>query len=73
MSLGLCIASWTCFAIAAAMLRTPSPLLLALVPGHFVLGIAAFLTSGGRRWALLLNALLLAVNWSFLFWQTYLN
>lgn len=73
MNLGgtLCAASWACFALTALMIKSPSPLLLVLVPAQFALGLAAFFAAPPRRGWLAVTGALLAVNWSFLFYQAF--
>jgi hypothetical protein len=73
MSMKLSVGSWVCFALAALMIRTPSPLLLVLVPAHFALGLAAFFPKDGRQGPLIATAVLLAANWGFLFRTAFLG
>lgn len=69
----LSAASWACFAVSALSLHTPSPLLLATVPAHFLLGLAAFFPAGGKRPVLAVNAVLLSASFFWMFWQTFLG
>lgn len=73
LSLVLSAASWACFAVSAFSLYTPSPLLLATVPGHFLLALAAFFPAGGKRAVLAVNAVTLAASFSWLYWVTFLG
>lgn len=73
MALGLSIASWTCFIVGAAMLKSPSPLLIGLFPAHFLLGLAALFAAGGKKPLNYLNAALLCANFFFLYKQVFLG
>ncbi|MDP3543187.1 MAG: hypothetical protein Q8T11_12035 [Elusimicrobiota bacterium] len=70
---GLSAASWVCFAVSAFSLHTPSPLLLATVPAHFVLALAAFFPAGAKRSVLAVNAVLMSVSFFWMFRQTFLG
>lgn len=72
-ALWLAVASWAAFALAAFMLRTPSPLLLALVPAQIVLGLASFFPAEADRRVMAVTAALLLLNFGFLFKQAFLG
>ena len=72
-SFWLAAASWAAFALGALMLRSPSPLLLALFPAHAVLGLASFFPAERDPRAMSLTAALLLLNFGFLFKQTFLG
>lgn len=71
-ALGLSIASWLSFALVAVMIRTPSPLLIVLVPAQAALGLSALATGAAPRWARVLTAALLGATFAFLFKQAFL-
>jgi hypothetical protein len=71
-ALGLSAASWAAFALAAAMIRTPSPLLLCLVPAQAAFGLSALAVGHAPRWARVLTAALLGAAFAFLFKQSFL-
>lgn len=65
--------SWGAFALAALMLRSPSPLLLVLFPAQILLGLASFFPAEADRRAMGVTAALLLLNFGFLFKQTFLG
>lgn len=69
----LAAASWAAFALAALMRRSPSPLLLVLVPLQAVLALASFFPAGADRRVMGVTAGLFALNYAFLFKQTFLG
>lgn len=71
-TLGLSVASWLCFALSAAMIHSPSPLLIYLVPAQAAFGLSALATDGAPRWTRVLTAALLGAAFAFLFKQSFL-
>lgn len=69
----LAAASWTAFVLAALMLRSPSPLLLALFPAQVLLGLASFFPEGADRKTMGVTAALLLLNFGFLYKQAFLG
>lgn len=65
--------SWAAFLLAAAMLRSPSPLLLVLFPAQVLLGLASFFPADADRRAMGVTAALLLLNFGFLYKQAFLG
>lgn len=72
-ALWLALASWSAFALATLMLRTPSPLLLGLFPAQVLLGLASFFPADTDRRTMAVTAGLLLLNFGFLFKHAFLS
>jgi hypothetical protein len=71
--LALGAASLAAFLLSAAMIKTPSPLLLVSVPVHFALGLACLLVTETAAGLRLASAASLLATFVFLFYQTFLG